>query len=62
MAEAIKGKVVVITGASSGLGKAAARRLAQNGAKLVLGAQRLDRLRRSPSSCRSGPTQSKQEY
>jgi NADP-dependent 3-hydroxy acid dehydrogenase YdfG len=41
----IKDKVVVITGASSGLGEAAARMLAKNGAKLVLGARRLDRLR-----------------
>jgi NADP-dependent 3-hydroxy acid dehydrogenase YdfG len=40
----IEGKVVVITGASSGLGEAAARELARNGAKLVLGARRLDRL------------------
>src|SRR5271156_4302984 len=45
MSEGIKDKVVVITGASSGLGEAATRRLAQNGAKLVLGARRLDRLR-----------------
>ena len=44
MTEGIKGKVVVITGASSGLGEAAARLLAQGGAKLVLGARRLDRL------------------
>ena len=44
MSEGIKDKVVVITGASSGLGEAATRRLAQNGAKLVLGARRLDRL------------------
>ena len=44
MSEGIKDKVVVITGASSGLGEAAARRLAQNGAKLMLGARRLDRL------------------
>lgn len=41
----IKDKVVVITGASSGLGEAAARALAQNGARLVLGARRLDRLK-----------------
>jgi NADP-dependent 3-hydroxy acid dehydrogenase YdfG len=44
MAEGIKDKVVVITGASSGLGEAAARHLARAGARLVLGARRLDRL------------------
>lgn len=44
MTENIKDKVVVITGASSGLGEAAARLLAKEGAKLVLGARRLDRL------------------
>jgi NADP-dependent 3-hydroxy acid dehydrogenase YdfG len=43
--EGIKDKVLVITGASSGLGAAAARHLAKQGAKLVLGARRLDRLR-----------------
>src|SRR3954468_15538117 len=41
----IDGKVVVITGASSGLGEATARHLARAGAKLMLGARRLDRLR-----------------
>jgi NADP-dependent 3-hydroxy acid dehydrogenase YdfG len=44
MMEGVKDKVVVITGASSGLGEAAARHLARGGAKLVLGARRLDRL------------------
>jgi len=44
LAQEIKDKVVVITGASSGLGEATARRLAQEGAKLVLGARRLERL------------------
>jgi len=44
MTQGIAGKVVVITGASSGLGQAAARHLAGNGAKLVLGARRIDRL------------------
>ncbi|MGA4333747.1 SDR family oxidoreductase [Ralstonia nicotianae] len=44
MSENIKEKVVVITGASSGLGEATARLLAQNGAKLILAARRLDRL------------------
>ncbi|MGM0984333.1 MAG: SDR family oxidoreductase [Pseudomonadota bacterium] len=40
----INGKVVIITGASSGLGEATAHRLAKSGAKLVLGARREERL------------------
>ena len=45
MTQGIQDKVVVITGASSGLGEATARHLAREGAKLVLGARRLNRLR-----------------
>jgi NADP-dependent 3-hydroxy acid dehydrogenase YdfG len=41
----IGGKVVVITGASSGLGEATARLLAAQGASVVLGARRVDRLK-----------------
>lgn len=44
MTENIKNKVVVITGASSGLGAETARHLVRGGAKVVLGARRIDRL------------------
>ncbi len=44
MSQAIAGKVVVITGASSGLGEATARHLAALGASVVLGARRMDLL------------------
>ncbi|MGF6776668.1 SDR family oxidoreductase [Paraburkholderia sp. GAS334] len=40
----IEGKVVVITGASSGLGEATARHLCAQGASVVLGARRVDRI------------------
>jgi NADP-dependent 3-hydroxy acid dehydrogenase YdfG len=40
----IEGKVVVITGASSGLGEATARHLSAEGATVVLGARRLVRI------------------
>jgi NADP-dependent 3-hydroxy acid dehydrogenase YdfG len=39
----IEGKIVVITGASSGLGEATARLLSAQGASVVLGARRADR-------------------
>jgi NADP-dependent 3-hydroxy acid dehydrogenase YdfG len=45
MTDKIRGRVVVITGASSGLGEAAARLLSAEGASVVLGARRADRLK-----------------
>jgi NADP-dependent 3-hydroxy acid dehydrogenase YdfG len=45
MSNNIEGKVVVITGASSGLGEATARLLSAEGATVVLGARRVDRLK-----------------
>lgn len=46
MTDNITGKVVVITGASSGIGEATAKLLARQGAKVVLGARREDKLSR----------------
>ena len=37
------GKVAIVTGASSGIGEAVARALAENGAKVVLAARRKER-------------------
>ncbi len=42
----IEGKVVVITGGSSGIGEATARLLAERGAKMMLGARREENLER----------------
>ncbi|OME99682.1 oxidoreductase [Paenibacillus amylolyticus] len=48
----VKGKVVVITGASSGIGESTARLLAQHGAHVVIGARRMERLEALASSIR----------
>ncbi|HHS9966659.1 TPA: SDR family oxidoreductase [Raoultella ornithinolytica] len=44
MTNNIKDKVIIITGASSGMGEAAARHLAKKGAKVVLAARRSSRI------------------
>ncbi len=46
----IEGKIVLITGASSGIGEATARLLAAKGATVVLGARRLERLEQLAAS------------
>ncbi len=40
----VENKVIAITGASSGIGEATAKLLAQNGAIVVLGARRTEKL------------------
>ncbi|MDF0750475.1 SDR family oxidoreductase [Marinobacter sp. 71-i] len=47
-------KVVLITGASSGIGEATARVLAKEGARVVLGARRTDRLEAITNDIRQG--------
>ena len=51
--ENVKGKVVAITGASSGIGKAIAIEAAKNGAKVVLGARRSEQLQQLVAEIRS---------
>ena len=46
MSNSLAGKVVIITGASSGIGAACARLLAQQGCKLALAARRVDDMQR----------------
>src|ERR1700712_61101 len=53
MMTGIEGKVVAITGASSGIGEATARLLAERGATVVLGARRTDRLEQLASELRT---------
>lgn len=50
----LTGKVVIITGASSGFGAAAARAFSQEGCRVVLAARRIDRLEEMAEEIRSG--------
>jgi NADP-dependent 3-hydroxy acid dehydrogenase YdfG len=50
----LAGKVVLVTGASSGFGAAAAKLFARNGCSLVLAARRLDRLEEIAKKIREG--------
>jgi short-subunit dehydrogenase len=49
----LHGKTVVITGASSGIGRAAALEMARRGANVVLGARRVEPLERTAAECRA---------
>jgi NADP-dependent 3-hydroxy acid dehydrogenase YdfG len=53
MNTAIQNKVVLITGASSGIGEATAHLLASEAAKVLLGARRTDRLERIVAEIRA---------
>lgn len=53
----LQGKVVIITGASSGFGASAARLFAQEGCQLVLAARRMDRLEELAQDVRAAGVQ-----
>jgi len=50
---AFRGQVVIVTGASAGIGKALALQLASQGAKVAIAARRAERLEQAATECRS---------
>ncbi|MEJ2721261.1 MAG: SDR family oxidoreductase, partial [bacterium] len=50
MTSGIENKIVIITGASSGIGEATTRRLARGGARLIIGARRGEKLKQLAAS------------
>jgi short-subunit dehydrogenase len=54
MMSVVQGKVVVVTGASSGIGEATALEFGRQGARVVLAARRLDRLEAAAQAIRAG--------
>jgi NAD(P)-dependent dehydrogenase (short-subunit alcohol dehydrogenase family) len=53
----LTGKVAIVTGASSGMGRASAIALANQGAKVVIGARRMDKLEAVAAEIKSLPAQ-----
>ena len=54
MSEALRGRVVIVTGASSGIGAATAKMLSEKGAKAALAARREDALREVQAGLAAG--------
>ena len=52
MGISLNDKVVIITGASSGIGEAAARLLSQQGCKVTLAARQCDKMEALQQNCR----------
>ncbi len=49
----LRGKTVVVTGASSGIGRATAIEMARRGANVVIGARRAQQLEETAAACRA---------
>ena len=52
--ERLKNKIAIVTGSSSGIGKAIALRFAQEGARVVVAARRLDKCEETVAQIQAG--------